>query len=106
MKNTYYVYILASDKNGTLYTGVTNNLERRIIEHKTKQVKGFTSKYNVAILVWFEFGGSIEKAIVLEKKIKNRGRQWKIDLIETKNPDWKDLSCEFIDSAIGRASAE
>jgi len=95
MNGTYYVYILASDKNGTLYTGVTNNLEHRIIEHKTKQFRGFTSKYNVDKLVWFEFGGSIEKAIELEKKIKNRGRQWKINLIEKKNPDWEDLSKEF-----------
>ena len=96
MNNIYYVYILASDKNGTLYTGVTNNLERRIIEHKTKQVKGFTNKYNVDMLVWFEYGGSIEKAIELEKKIKNRGRQWKIDLIEKRNPNWDDLSKEVV----------
>jgi len=95
MNATYYVYILASDKNGTLYIGVTNNLERRIIEHKTKQFKGFTDKYNVDRLAWFEFGGSIEKAIELEKKIKNRSRQWKIDLIEKRNPNWEDLSKEF-----------
>ncbi|MDR1695738.1 MAG: GIY-YIG nuclease family protein [Endomicrobium sp.] len=91
MNNTYYVYILASDKNGTLYTGVTN----KVMEHKTKQIKGFTNRYNIDMLVWFESGGSIEKAIELEKKIKNRGRQWKIDLIEKKNPDWKDLSEEW-----------
>ena len=95
MNNTYYVYILASDRNGTLYTGVTNNLEKRIIEHKTKQFKGFTDKYDIDKLVWFESGGSIEQAIEFEKKIKNRSRQWKIDLIESRNPNWEDMSKEF-----------
>lgn len=95
MDNTYYVYILASKRKGTLYTGVTNNLERRMYEHKTKQIKGFTERYNIGMLVWFAFGGSVGKAIELEKKIKNRGRQWKIDLIEKTNPEWRDLSEEF-----------
>jgi putative endonuclease len=95
MNIKYYTYILANKKNGTLYTGVTNNLLRRIIEHKTKALKGFTCKYDLNKLVWFESGYSIESAIILEKKIKNRGRQWKIDLIEKSNPDWKDLSEDF-----------
>jgi putative endonuclease len=96
MSKTYYVYILAGDKNGTLYTGVTNDLPRRIMEHKTKEYKGFTDKYDVDILVWFDFGTSIENAIALEKKIKNRSRQWKIDLIEKTNPNWRDLSKDFL----------
>jgi putative endonuclease len=94
-----YVYILASKKKGTLYTGVTNNLLRRVLEHKAKTVKGFTAKYNIDKLVWFVSGDSISAAIELEKKIKNRGRQWKIDLIERNNPDWNDLSVEWMDSA-------
>ena len=96
MKRNYWVYILASGRNGTLYTGVTNDLLRRIIEHKKKQNTGFTKKYNVDILVWYANGDSIESAIVLEKKIKNRGRQWKIDLIEKSNPKWEDLSKDFL----------
>ncbi|MDR3049395.1 MAG: GIY-YIG nuclease family protein [Elusimicrobiota bacterium] len=97
MDKYYYVYILANKENGTIYTGVTNNLRRRVIEHKTKQVKGFTSKYNVDNLVWFETIQDINIAIEFEKKIKNRGRQWKIDLIEKNNPNWEDLSKEILD---------
>jgi len=94
MTQTAYVYILASRKNGTLYTGVTNNLERRMYEHKNHLVQGFTDKYNVTRLVWFTHGEDMQAAIALEKKIKNRGRQWKIDLIEKTNPDWKDLAAD------------
>src|SRR5690554_7787391 len=94
MPKTAYVYILASQRNGTLYTGVTNNLERRIYEHKNHLLKGFTDKYNVTRLVWFTAGEDMQAAIALEKKIKNRGRQCKIDLIEKTNPDWKDLRSE------------
>ena len=99
MSKVAYVYILASKKNGTLYTGVTNNLEKRILEHKSKTSKGFTEKYDVDILVWFTAGSNIRAAIELEKKIKNRGRQWKIKLIEKENPSWRDLSNDLLDSA-------
>ena len=90
-----YVYILASKKRGTLYTGVTSNLERRMYEHKHHLLQGFTSQYNVIRLVWFIHGKSITAAIDLEKKIKNRGRQWKINLIEKTNPNWHDLSADW-----------
>lgn len=92
MAKLSYVYILASKKNGTLYTGVTSNLERRMYEHKNHLLDGFTDKYNVTHLVWFTQGEDIEAAIALEKKIKNRNRQWKIDLIEKTNPNWDDLA--------------
>jgi putative endonuclease len=87
-----FVYILASKKNGTLYTGVTNDLRRRVYEHKAHRIPGFTARYDVTRLVWFVGGDDMGEAIVLEKKIKNRSRQWKIDLIEKDNPDWVDLS--------------
>ena len=106
MPKEAYVYILASKKNGTLYTGVTNNLEKRILEHKSKTCKGFTEKYDVDQLVWFTAGSSIRAAIELEKKIKNRGRQWKINLIEKMNPSWRDLSNDFLDSATNAQNDE
>ena len=88
---TYYVYILASKRNGTLYTGVTNNLIRRVYEHKNDVVPGFTSRYGVHSLVYFEQGNSILDAIQREKRIKKWKRVWKIELIEKQNPEWKDL---------------
>ena len=91
MKNNY-VYILASKRNGTLYTGVTNDLERRLYEHKHKLIDGFTSKYNVGMLVFFESTGNINAAISREKQIKGWTRAKKIALIESSNPEWKDLS--------------
>jgi putative endonuclease len=87
-----FVYILASKKNGTLYTGVTNNLGRRIFEHKHHLQDGFSHRYNVTRLVWFIQGNDIREAIHLEKKIKNRSRKWKVDLIEKTNPNWDDLA--------------
>ena len=91
-----YVYILTNKKNGTLYTGVTNDLEKRCYEHKTKtQSNSFTAKYNVRKLVWYVGGEDINEAIALEKKIKNRGRAWKIELIEKINPEWNDLSIDI-----------
>ena len=101
-----YVYILASKKHGTLYTGVTTHLIRRIYEHKHHLQKGFTSKYNVTRLVWYEQGEDIHAAIVLEKNVKNRNRQWKIDLIERNNPNWLDLAEGWIDSATPLCFAE
>ncbi len=85
------VYILASKRNGTLYTGVTSNLVRRIWQHKHNKVDGFTKRYNVHQLVWYELRESMESAITREKRIKEWKRQWKLELIETMNPDWKDL---------------
>lgn len=93
----YYVYILASKKHGTPYTGVTNNLIRRVYEHKHKLVSGFTKKYDVARLVYFEQVESISAAIQREKQIKKWYRNWKIELIEGVNPQWKDLFYEFDD---------
>ncbi len=89
--NYYFVYILASKKNGVLYIGVTNNLKRRIYEHKHDLIKGFTKKYNVHNLVYFETHNNIKYAIVGEKKLKKWNRQWKINLIEKENPQWEDL---------------
>jgi len=88
----YYVYVLASERNGTLYTGITNSLVRRIQEHKGKIIKGFTQKYNVDKLVHYEIYGSPGDAIHREKCLKKWNREWKLRLIEKDNPDWKDLS--------------
>ena len=87
----YYVYLTASQKHGTLYLGVTNNLVRRIHEHKTKMVPGFTVQYNVVRLVWFESYDDPTNAITREKDIKKWRRDWKIRLIEEDNPEWLDL---------------
>ncbi len=87
----YWVYLLANKKNGTLYAGVTNNLVRRVFEHKSDVVAGFTQKYAVHTLVWFESTSSIEAAIQREKQLKNWKREWKVALIEKDNPEWKDL---------------
>ena len=95
MSKTYYVYILSSQTNGTLYIGVTNNLERRIYEHKNKIIKGFTEKYNVNSLVYYEQTNDIVSAITREKQIKKWKRKWKLELIEKENPQWKDLSLEW-----------
>lgn len=92
---TYYVYILASQRNGTLYTGVTNDVRRRVWEHKHALVKGFTKEYSVDILVYFEQHEDIEQAIIREKQIKAWKRKWKLELIEKGNPDWKDLYYEI-----------
>jgi len=94
MKN-YFVYILASKKNGTLYIGVTNDLVRRIDEHKNNLADGFTKKYNVKNLVYYEHTESIESAIKREKQMKEWQRSWKIELIEKDNPGWKDLSLDI-----------
>lgn len=98
MTKSAQVYILANKKHGTLYTGVTSNLEYRIYQHKHHLLEGFTKKYHVTRLVWFEQGQDMTAAISLEKKIKNRNRQWKIDLIEKNNPNWDDLADEWLDS--------
>ena len=87
----YYVYILASKKNGTLYIGVTNDLIKRAYEHRNDLVEGFTKKYGVHQLVYFQQTGDVNSAITREKQIKKWRRQWKIELIEEKNSEWKDL---------------
>lgn len=95
MKN-YYVYIMSSKKNGTLYTGITNNLIKRVYEHKNNLPQGFTSKYNVHKLVYFEQFEDINEAILREKRIKKWKRNWKIKLIEKDNPEWEDIYHEII----------
>jgi putative endonuclease len=87
----YYVYILASRIGGTLYIGVTNDLIRRVFEHKSKFVRGFTKRYDVVRLVYYEQFDDIEQAILREKRLKHWNRAWKIRLIEEKNPNWTDL---------------
>ena len=91
----YCVYILTNSRRTVLYTGVTNNLERRLSEHKSKLGSTFTKRYNVDQLVYYECGNDINLAIVREKQIKAGSRQDKIDLINSINPEWKDLSKEF-----------
>jgi putative endonuclease len=91
----YYVYILASKKDGVLYIGVTNNLMRRVYEHKNSLNNGFTDKYFIGKLVYFEQTDSIETAIVREKQMKRWKREWKITLIEKNNPNWDDLYYEY-----------
>ena len=93
---SYFVYILCSDKKGTLYTGVTNDLMRRIYEHKAKLVKGFTEKYSVSRLVYMEEHNDVQYALYREKAIKKWKREWKINLIQKSNPEWKDLYYEYV----------
>ena len=98
MPKPAFVYILASCRHGTLYTGVTSDLARRLHQHRHHALPGFTSKYDATRLVWFTHGEDITAAIALEKKIKNRSRRWKIDLIEKDNPNWKDLATGWTDA--------
>lgn len=86
-----YVYMLASKKKGTLYIGVTSNLVQRIWQHREGVVEGFTEKYDVKVLVWFEQHETMESAITREKKMKKWNRDWKIKVIERENPQWEDL---------------
>ncbi|MFZ2038472.1 MAG: GIY-YIG nuclease family protein [Minisyncoccia bacterium] len=94
MRN-YYVYILASKRNGTLYIGVTNDLKRRVFEHQNSLVDGFTKQYNVKTLVYFESTENIDAAITREKQLKKWDRSWKLRLIESTNPNWNDLNLEL-----------
>lgn len=86
-----YVYLLASKRNGTLYIGVITNLIKRVWQHKNNVVEGFTKRYGVHLLVWFEEHESMASALSREKMMKEWKRQWKLKLIETTNPDWIDL---------------
>jgi putative endonuclease len=88
------VYILASKRNGTIYIGVTSNLCNRVAEHKHGTVVGFTQKYGVKMLVWFQYYDSMQQAIAEEKRLKEWKRVWKLELIEKLNPDWRDLFSE------------
>ena len=92
----YYIYILASKYNGTLYIGVTNDLIRRVYEHKNDLNNGFTKKYGVHRLVYYEQYDEVVNAIQREKRLKKWNRQWKIELIEKENPEWKDLYLQLI----------
>jgi putative endonuclease len=91
MERSSYVYILASRRNGTLYTGVTGDLSRRVYQHKEGSSSGFTATYDVKRLVWYEIFADISDAISAEKRIKRWRRAWKLELIETMNPQWLDL---------------
>ncbi|MDR3305667.1 MAG: GIY-YIG nuclease family protein [Clostridiales Family XIII bacterium] len=92
---TYYVYIMANKRNGTLYIGVTSDLIQRVYQHKHKTFKGFTAKYDVDKLVFYRETGDIQAAIQYEKELKHYKREWKINLIEEMNPTWRDLSEDF-----------
>jgi len=92
MSKSYYVYILASKRNGTLYVGVTDNLERRIYEHKNDLLDGFTKEYKIHTLVYYEETNDVMSALQREKRLKKWNRAWKMSLIEKENPDWQDLS--------------
>ena len=95
MSPTFYVYILASRYRGTLYVGVTNDIVRRVGEHKSGIVKAFTRRYKVHRLVYFEAYGSILEARIRERALKRWRREWKFDLIEKLNPDWRDLTVQL-----------
>jgi putative endonuclease len=95
----YYVYMM-TNVTGMLYTGVTNDLERRVFEHKNKLVKGFTSRYNLNKLVFFESTGDVTVAIAREKQIKGWLRKKKVTLIETMNPKWDDLAKDWYDNTV------
>ncbi|HSW47539.1 MAG TPA: GIY-YIG nuclease family protein [Candidatus Saccharimonadales bacterium] len=96
MEKQYYVYILASKRNGTLYIGVTNDLIKRIYQHKNNFVEGFTKRYNIHTLVYYEITKDINEAMLREKQMKKWNREWKIDLIEKTNREWKDLYPELL----------
>ena len=95
----FYVYILTNKSNRVLYVGVTNNLVRRMFEHKNSLVRGFSEKYNLTKLVYYEATSNVESAISREKQLKNWHREWKINLIKQFNPQWIDLSRSFLGDA-------
>jgi len=93
---SYYIYILSNARDGTLYTGITNDLIRRVYEHKSGEIGGFTKKYKTNKLVYFEETADVQSAITREKRIKKWRRSWKIELIEKSNPQWRDLYYDII----------
>ena len=96
MEKQFFVYILTNRAYGTLYVGITNDLIRRVWEHKNNVVKGFTAEHGLHDLVWYEVHGDPIEAITREKRIKKWHRDWKVNLIQAKNPDWKDLYSEIV----------
>jgi putative endonuclease len=96
MTKQFCVYVLTNQARGTVYIGVTSNLPQRIAQHREKSVVGFTAKYGLNRLVWYEVRENAESAIVREKQIKKWSRLWKVELIETANPDWRDLYQEIV----------
>lgn len=95
MLNSYYLYILTNSRNTVLYIGITNDLKRRVFEHKTKIIKGFTSKYGLDKLIYFEEGNDINEVILKEKQMKKWKREFKFNLIKKENPDFKDLANDW-----------
>ncbi len=95
MEKNPAVYIMASGFHGTIYAGVTSNLLQRIAQHRAGTFRGFTGRYEVKRLVWFEMRGDMEDAIRREKQLKNWRREWKVELIETANPTWRDLAVDY-----------
>ena len=91
VENRYYIYIMASRRNGTLYIGVTSDLVKRVYEHRNDLTEGFTKKYGIHTLVYYETTDNVEGAIIRERRLKKWKRSWKIELIEKENPEWKDL---------------
>ncbi len=96
--NEYFIYILASKQNGTLYVGITNDIVRRVFQHKNNEVEGFTAKYQAHRLVWYESCSDVHGAIAREKQLKKWNRKWKLALIEESNPQWRDLYDEITGS--------
>ena len=103
MEKQACVYILTNKRNGTLYTGVTSNLIKRTWQHKNHVTEGFTKKYRLHKLVWYELHQDMESAILREKQIKNWRRSWKLKLIEEFNPQWHDLYANILDAGSGPA---
>lgn len=95
MQKQYYVYIMASARNGTLYIGITSDLIKRVYGHRNQIKQGFTSKYKVNILVYYEIYSDPQTAITREKLLKTWNRKWKLELIEKQNPEWEDLYCDI-----------
>ena len=95
MEKTFFVYLLASERNGTLYTGITSDLVKRVWEHREGVTEGFTSKYSVKHLVWFEVHDNAVSAITREKQLKKWNREWKINLTQQENPTWRDLYADI-----------
>ncbi len=104
--NEYYVYILASERNGTMYVGITNDIIKRVFQHRNDEVEGFTAKYKIHRLVWYETCPDVREAIAREKLLKKWNRKWKLALIEKSNPQWRDLYDEVTGSLDSASSAE
>ena len=93
---TYFVYILASKRNGTLYVGITSDLIKRVYQHKNNEIEGFTKRYRIHELIYFEATTDIRSALEREKQLKKWNRSWKVKLIEQSNPEWKDLFLDLL----------